>query len=533
MYVRYFFIFIVFFIVFSLYDCARVGRPTGGEKDILPPVTISASPDFESINYSGEKIKISFNEYIKFKDLNRQLVISPPLKYKPEISPLGFPSKYITIKIKDTLKENTTYTFNFGNAIIDNSEGNPLKQFKYLFSTGSTIDSLKVSGTVKDAFLQKPDADISVLIYAADSTYHDSIVYKSKPNYVTSTLDSTGFSITNIKNGDYYLYALSDRNRNLVFDPKEDKIAFIAGPVSVLKDTIYELCLFKEQPEFAIKNISELSKNHLVVGYEGFINATVEDLIDKNKNTVPFLSYQDSEKDSLHIWYNSIDSDTLLIRIKQKDSISTTKKRLRSKELDSLRLYLNINKILPWSDSLSIVSNIPITTIDKNQIKLFDTDSTAIPFNILKEEINTSIIVDFVKKENKNYILHVLPAAITNFLGQKNDSLVFNFRTKKLADYGNLAIGVKTANNTPLIIELLNNKGSLITRRFVTQDKEIKFSFLQPGKYKLRAIYDNNDNKRWDTGDFLKKIQAERVLYHSKIIEIRANWSISEVFTIK
>ncbi len=530
---KYYSFFFVIIISFSLFSCARVGRPTGGEKDVLPPITISASPDFESTNFTGGKIKINFNEYIKFKDLNQQLVISPPLKYSPEIAPLGFPSKQIVIKIKDTLKENTTYTFNFGNAILDNSEGNPLKRFKYLFSTGDYLDSLQMSGTIKDAFLQNPEPNISVLLYVADSTYYDSIVYKSKPNYVTNTLDSIGFSITNIKNGNYYLFALKDRNKNLLFDPKDDKIAFIEEPITITNDSIYTLSLFKEQPEFAVKNVSELSKNHIIIGYEGILDASIENLVDTKSNTVAFLSYKDIKTDSLHIWHKNIDSDSLFINMKHRDSVVVFTQRLRSKKMDSIQLSLNKSGTLHWRDSLYMLSNVPISSIDDNQIKLIDKDSIEIPFKILKDRVATRLLIDFEKEENKDYVFSVLPSAITDYFGQKNDSLSFKFRTKKLEDYGKIVIDVQAEMNTPLIIELLSEKGILIAKEFIDTEKELVFDHLQTGKYQLRAIYDENDNKKWDTGSFIKKIHPEKVQYFYEIIDVRANWSISEIFVIK
>ncbi len=529
---KYSFIFILLIILLSISNCARVGRPTGGEKDIVPPIIISATPDFKSTNYKGEKIKISFNEYIRFKDLNQQLVISPPLNHPPEITPLGFPSKFITIKITDTLKENTTYTFSFGNAIIDNSEGNSLKQFKYLFSTGDIIDSLEVSGIVKDAFLQESTSNISILLYAKDSSYNDSIVYKRKPSYVGNTLDSINFSITNIKSGKYQLIALNDINKNLLFDPKEDKIGFLDEAIDVLTGTVYELKLFKEKREFAIKNISELSKNHLIIGYEGSIDAAVEDLRDKYRKPIDFLSYKDRLKDSLHIWYRNIDTDSLLISIKHKDTVIDYSQRLRIKEVDSLQLSKNIKKTLHLKDSLYILSNTPIFKIETSKIKLLDKDSLEIPFRISKDKLGDRFLVDFIKRANTSYVLTILPSGVVDFLGQENDSLRVSFNTKSTEDYGEINISIKIDIETPIIIELLTESGTLIVQDFLKNSKELKYSLLQPGKYQLRAIYDQNDNKKWDTGSFIKKIQPEKVFYYNKVIDVRANWSISENFII-
>ncbi len=519
-------------VLFSFYTCARVGRPTGGEKDIIPPITISASPDFESLNFKGNKIKINFNEYIKFDDLNNQLVISPPLNQIPDITPLGFPSKQITIKIKDTLKPNTTYTFNFGNAITDNSEGNPLKQFKYLFSTGNYLDSAKVSGKVKDAFLSKSPSNVSVVLYKADSTFSDSIIYKHKPDYVSNTLDSVVFSITNIKNRSYYLVALKDTNKNLLFDPGVDKIAFIEEPILVEKDSTYQLELFLEQPPFAIKNVSEISRNHLIIGYEGLLSATVEKLLDTNNKTIDFISYKDQLKDSLHVWYPSIDSDSLYISIKQQDTVVRYSQFLRSKEVDSIQLTKNISNRLHFRDSLFILSNTPVAKIDEKRIHLMDSDSTDISFQVRSDKFPSRFQIDFEKKESTTYFLTLLPSAVTDFLGQQNDSLQLKFNTKTLADYGSINCKVETSNKS-VIVELVTEKGKLIAREFLEKSKGLEFNSLEPGKYQIRAIIDANSNQAWDTGSYLEKKQPEKVLYYPKTLEVRANWTISEVFNLK
>ena len=193
---------VVLFIIASIASCANRGTPTGGEKDTEPPVILKSEPENFSTNFKGDEIKIYFDEYVKIKDLRKQLIISPPMDTDPTIIPMGGASKYISIKIKDTLEPNTTYAFNFGESIVDNNEENPYPYYRYVFSTGDSIDSLSVKGYLEDALLEQPDEFITVMLYEVDSTYSDSIVFKDKPRYVTNTLDSlTTFSIDNIKAG--------------------------------------------------------------------------------------------------------------------------------------------------------------------------------------------------------------------------------------------------------------------------------------------------------------------------------------------
>ncbi|RZJ56491.1 MAG: hypothetical protein EOO45_28735, partial [Flavobacterium sp.] len=150
------FLLLIVFIALAFTGCAKRGTITGGPLDTIPPVILRSSPANMSTNFTGNKIRIDFSEYIKIKDVNKQLIISPPMKTQPDIVPTGSASKYITIKIKDTLQPNTTYSFNFGQSITDNNEGNPYSQFKFIFSTGTYIDSLTLNGSIKDAYNKKP-----------------------------------------------------------------------------------------------------------------------------------------------------------------------------------------------------------------------------------------------------------------------------------------------------------------------------------------------------------------------------------------
>ena len=184
------FIFIITISVL-LINCANRGTPQGGEKDKEPPKILKSVPANYSTNFKGKEIKIYFDEYVKLKNLQKQLIISPPMKTQPEILPLGSARKNITIKIFDTLQPNMTYAFNFGQSVVDNNEENPFPFYRYVFSTGDYIDSLTVKGEIFDAEKRKPEEFVSVMLYEIDSTYTDSIIYKESPKYVTNTLDST------------------------------------------------------------------------------------------------------------------------------------------------------------------------------------------------------------------------------------------------------------------------------------------------------------------------------------------------------
>ena len=185
-------------------SCAKRGTITGGLKDTIAPTLKSSYPENYSVKFNSKKIKLTFDENVKIKNLNKQLIISPPMKNELLVLPTT-PTKTLTITINDTLQPDTTYSLNFGQSIADNNEGNPLNQFKYIFSTGDYIDSLALGGRIKDAHDKEAAAFVSIMLYEANEKFNDSTIYKENPRYITNTLDSLKtFRLENLKAGKYF-----------------------------------------------------------------------------------------------------------------------------------------------------------------------------------------------------------------------------------------------------------------------------------------------------------------------------------------
>lgn len=208
----------IFIIVIS---CARQASPTGGKKDELPPRPIKSSPINYSKNFKGNKIIILFDEFVVLKNPNQEILTSPPLKERSEIKLRG---KNILIKIKDTLKENTTYGIHFFDAIADLNEGNLLKNFSFEFSTGNNFDSLYLVGNAKNAFNHKAEKGWYVMLY---DKFEDSIPRKQLPELISKTDENGNFILSNLKNKPYYIFAIKDLNNNQLFDLPNEKIAFL------------------------------------------------------------------------------------------------------------------------------------------------------------------------------------------------------------------------------------------------------------------------------------------------------------------
>lgn len=519
-------------VVILQMSCARRGTPSGGPKDENAPILINTIPAFKSINFKESEIKIYFDEYVKLKDLQKQLVVSPPLKYTPLISPLGVPSKKITIKIKDTLLENTTYTFNFGQSIEDNNEGNIIDNFKYIFSTGSYIDSLKVNGNVVDAFNNKVEERISILLYPINDKYNDSVIFKEKPMYVTSTLENNDWEISNIKKGSYQLIALKDLNNDYIYNPKEDKIGFVNKIIDIPTDTTYQIKLFSEIATFESNKPVEVAKGHIVFGYSGNADSLKVKIKDITNADFKQFSFFDKEKDTLHYFYKGIDVDSIQFNISNKSYSEDKTVVLRATKIDSLVLKNNIKRILHFRDTIQITTNNPLKHIDNSKITLIDKDSVLVAFTaeLLKSKQDIKLL--FERKEKQSYTLQIMPKSITDFFEQVNDTLSYKFMTKEIINYGSLVLVIDDVKKYPIIVQLLTEKGKVIEEVYSLNKQEYNFENLSPAKYMIRIILDENQNKKWDTGSFLKKQQAEEVFYFEKIIEIKENWYINETFKI-
>jgi uncharacterized protein (DUF2141 family) len=520
-------------IISFLISCANRGRPTGGPKDVLAPLIIKSSPENLTTNFKGNEIKIYFDEYVKIKDLQKQLIISPPMDPEPTVTPLGTASKYITITINDTLDNNTTYAFNFGQSIVDNNEENPYDYFRYVFSTGSYIDSLAVKGQILDAENRSPDAFVSVMLYEKDSTYTDSVVYKQKPKYITNTLDSlTTFSIDNIKPGTYKLVALKDDNGNFTFQQNKDKIGFQEGFITVPTVDLYTLKLFKEELNFDTKRARQVAGQKIAFGFEGDYKTMDIEFLGEQPEGYTTRVTKDPIADTLYYWYKpKIELDSTRFIVRNKTFIDTLKHRYRTIDKDTLTIKMMSSGTLGFSDNLQISGSIPFVKLDKKQIKILDKDSLNVPFETTYNALDNVYSFQFEKQESQKYAIQMLPGALEDFFGNVNDTLDYSARTKLYSDYSNVRVTLRNMKY-PAIVQLVTDKGDLKYEQFATEERLFDFRNLTPGDYYLRVVFDTNGNQKWDSGDFIKQVQAERISYQSEIIEARANWDPIQEFTL-
>ncbi|MEI8201695.1 MAG: Ig-like domain-containing protein [Bacteroidota bacterium] len=541
--------------------CAIISPPTGGEKDLIPPKIVRTQPENYSVHFKGNKIRLYFNEFVNFSMQGSQLVISPPLRKTPEVTLRG---KSLILSFDDTLKENTTYTFNFGNTIADLNEGNQLKDFRFVFSTGSIIDSLSLKGNVYDAFTGLPMKDITVMLY---DTLNDSAVYHQRPLFASISNETGFFRLENLPGKQFKIVALKDGNTNYLYDLATEQIAFLDSnitPSYSLPDSITKINPSKKD---SLSKTNTLRIDSLVK-INSAKNITmnlftekdsiqrVMKVIQPNRGTAivyftypvtdlqvkplfsqtswnPIFEYNQS-RDTIQMWYKSVD-DTLSVTISDKDKVLDTvlidqKKNVRSAKnaFDKAKTGNITNVQADWLnfyDTLSVTFSFPIEKTDFSRLELYQ-DSTAIQAKpILSNKNKRSIQILYPWKEATNYSILIRDSLIQDILGRSNDSLKVRFRLKPIEMYGTILLNFKPDKiEGPYIIQLIQKSGKIVAQRFVDKAQQLKFEFLDPGDYTFKLIIDKNNNRHWDTGRFIKKLQAEKVYILPTPITVRTNW---------
>lgn len=515
-------------------QCARRGSPTGGPKDETPPVMLRADPPQKTVSFKKDRIRIYFDEYIKLKKLNEQLVISPPMEQSTYvISPQSMAAKYLQIEFLDSLAPNTTYSFNFGESIEDNNEGNPFSFFSYVFSTGEAIDSLSLRASVSDALARTPESFISLMLYPVDSTFSDSIIFKEKPLYYANTLDSlTEVTLPNLKAGKYLLVAQKDAAKNYLYNPSVDKIDVIQDVITLPNDSLFQLSLFKETPAFSFGKAYQAGKQRIGFGFTGSDAIEIE-LHETLSDCFASIITRDSEKDTLYYWFKGIAADSLRFTLRHDTLEQFYDYRIRKAEPDSLKISFTPTGILHLTDTLKLITNTPIQKIVQDSMRLRAKDSTLLPFRISQNgKHELQLIFDLFPKEK--YHFELLPGAITDFFETPNDSVSISLSTKSRIDYGNLSLRLGNAPSLPLFIDLLNENEDIVRSIYSSEPRGLyRFAYILPNKYYIRVRIDENKNGKWDTGNYLSKQKPEAVYHFAPLLDVRANWELQEQFILE
>lgn len=518
-------------IAILIYSCAQVVPLTGGDKDETPPKELKSSPENKSTHFAAKTITIEFDEFIRLQNLQQQLIVSPVMEKTPEISVKG---KSLVIKLKEELTPNTTYSINFGNAIIDITENNPIPNYKYVFSTGDYLDSLSFSGNVLFAQDLKPKEKVYVMLY---QNLDDSVPYLNKPKYVAITDKDGEFAITNIAQGNYKVFALEDINSNYIYDLPNEQIAFFENPIQLDSNlSEQQLFLFEEQQDNQYVKKVEHKEFGKVVFYLNQPSENVVISTNIKEKIRWYIEERNTTNDTITHWLLGVGN------FKEVEYYTSEGKKIldtsavtfieQSKFKDTtLSLNSNITPIFDLNKNILLSTPRPINIFNQENITLIE-DSVPVKFEINQHSNTRNYEISYSFKENTDYVLQILPTTFQDILGLENDSVIASFKTKKESDYGNIILKMDLNFETPYILQLLRNN-KIIDEKYISNSQTINYTFLTPGDYALHLIIDENNNKKWDTGDYIKTQQPETVIHYQKAIKIRPNWDNEIIWNIR
>ena len=567
-------------------SCANIGMPSGGLKDSIPPVIVRSIPAYGQRNFTDQKIRLTFNEFVIVEGLNDKFVVSPPIKKRPIIRTKG---KTLIIDLNEKLKPNTTYSLDFKDGVSDNNERNALRNLRLAFSTGPEFDSLRVVGFIKDAFNLEPIANSYVLLYRGRS---DTLIYKSRPDFIAKTDQKGFFAVTNLPADTFQVYGLSDVDNNLKYTPGSDSISFIDNLVIPSakyfpeRDTtisgndtllVFGKTRFSPEPLYLLRfgePFFDLRLDKYVHPTRKVVDlAFTQSVADTfsiepvNFKAKPGWKYTEmsSKSDSVRIWLTDsmvYNKDTLIFKVDylQQDSLkeyytksdtirlyftdvtqsSRNKRKERrriDKEENSVMLTTNAKAGFDIYRQINIESPEPISVFDSTKISLFekiDTLFTPIKYKLTPDSLNKRRYhLAHPWKYGTDYKLTIDSAAVKTIYNTHSKKLKEEFKTQEEDYYGKIIIDLKNIT-VPTIIELLTDeKDEKIVQSIpVKKSGPVTFKFLEPRKYLIKAIFDRNNNGKWDTGNLKKRIQPEEVMYYLEVVKVRGNWDAKKDWSL-
>lgn len=576
-----------FCVILALAGCANIAAPTGGLYDVDPPKVLKANPDFNATNVNQQKVEILFDENIKIEKPMDKVIIAPPQQKFPIIKAQG---RKAVIELEDELKENTTYTIDFTDAIVDNNEGNALENFALSFSTGEHIDSLAISGTVLAAENLEPVTGIYVGIH---SNLNDTAFTNIPFERISRTNSRGRFTIRGIAEGTYKVYALGDLNRDYKYDNPQEEIAFLDSLIvpSAIQATRNDT-VFKDS--ITIDTIHNIKYTRFLpddILLRSFKSGFRRQYLEKHERTVPHklniffaaptespsftllepesdnrnwnIKESNATNDSITLWITDsliyqadtirlktdyLRTDTLNNHILVSDTLRFTFRNRRSSEKDKKKDEKEVERFMSIRHNASASHEIynpisiefeePVHNFDSTKIKLqHEVDSLFIPINyrLTSDSLNNrKYKIEYKWEPGERYKLLIDSAAFESYYGIHNNKVDQTFEVKKLEQYGNLLFvidGLPTGKTA--YVELLNDQDKPF-RKARVKNNEALFMDLNPGKLYARLFIDENKDGEWTTGNFEKDRQPETVFYNPKLYEIRAftnheeSWDVTE-----
>jgi uncharacterized protein (DUF2141 family) len=500
----------------SVNYCANPVPPTGGPIDKDPPKVEVFLPPNKTVNFRSPEVELVFDEYIQFQSSGGAVIISPPLNPEPTFTLKG---KKLNINFKDNLLPNTTYTINFGTSIKDINEGNQMEGLVYIFSTGPFLDSLSLSGKVINAFDKSGAEGVMVALYDENQ---DSILIKNKPYYFSKTDAQGNFIFNYLKDGNYQIAAVDDKNMNYLFDSATEKVAFTEEVVEVIQNTKLSnpLVLFKDEEKIKATEVKNKKPGLVTIAFN---RAVDEILIDANIFSENDLAFFNQTNDTLFYWYTK-SSDTAKFFLTIGDYPTDTQ-RVKLSAIDtSLRIELgNIKPQVPENQSINLKFDFPISEFFQDSIVLVDSAEAARAFAVEKiSERNFSVKGEWSTGEILS--LQVKEGAFIDFVERKNKEIkqTITIADKELPP--NLFLTIKSNREGVFYLQLLNDQKMEIKNFPIGNNESLDILNVKHGKYFVRVFEDLNGNGKWDRGKYSERRQPEPTVFFSPQIELRPNW---------
>ncbi len=512
-------------------SCAQPGMLTGGKEDTEGPKVVESesSPNYQ-VNFQARGFELVFDEYVELKSVFKQVLISPPMLNFPEIKQRG---KKVTVKFNELeeIKENATYTFNFGEAIQDYRAGNKLLNYSYVFSTGPYIDSLSVKGTVVD-FITKDGADEKVVLLYDNLS--DSAVYKERPFYFAKTDKSGFFQLNNLKSDTFQIFVLDDQNLNYYLDGDTEAIAFMDSTF-VLTDSFnrqFNIELAPVKPKQQLESDELVRFGHIAMKFSKNAERTKWSLLD----SMDYSFVQ--QKDSLLIWFTE-SPDSLIQIATLGDTIDF---RVKDRSIDSIAFKPYIgsqnatnNTAILKNQALEITFNTPIIDVDKSKIYLADTTQNMLSLSASLDKIDPrKTKIKFQLQADTIYEVILLPGAVNNIFGISNDTITTSLKSSSKEKFGALYPKFINLDSSKQYIIQLKQGERILERHEVYDQKQytISVDILKPGQYSVEILEDRNRNGEWDSADYSTKTYPENIAT-VLLPELKANWEDNSEFDVQ
>lgn len=525
---------LLFTSLFLFNRCANQATPTGGPKDETSPKLVNTIPLNKSLNYTGKRIELAFDEFIQIENLKQELIITPAVDEDYEYETRR---NNISILFKNSLQPNTTYTFNFRNAIKDITEKNVAENAKLVFSTGDVLDSLFIKGLITDVLTGEPSPDVLVMLHVQGDTVD---ITSGRPYYFTKTDTGGNYALENLRQNTYKLYALQERNNSLKYDQEKEKIAFLDEPISL--DSNYNqvnlsITEIDRKPPNVIRTGSD--RNNAVIELnEGLAKVNLT-LLNRNDSLAYQLKLPDAKSITLFNTINQYDSLPVVITATDStDNVQTDTIRVKftqpKEQKGKVAASFNVSTDPKSSEKIlkdftyTLKFSKPVGTYDLSKIQLLADTTDPIP-------VDSQLDFRWNKYQNELTLRKQLtidtsvqvriPAG--SFMSVEQDSsqaIKTTHELKEESDYGSIS-GTVITDEQNFIVQLLSSDYKVIKE--IRNRKNYDFTFLEAGEYRIRVIMDRNGNGKWDAGDVEKRVQPERVKHFDGTLKLKQNFDLT------